>query len=173
MHGAAALRARLDRRIRNFWITSKRCPQASHWYSYRGIAQSITAALLAGSGRAVEQSPLSSPSISWRCSQNGAVPLAEQRVVKRAQRKRLALLLLVVAAQLQQHQLADACTPDRSDRTCRARPRGARSASSMNASSRKNRTPCSTDISSVCSLIPTMKRARRISASASCPSLTP
>ena len=28
----------------------------------------------------------------------------------------------------------------------------------MNASSRKNRTPCSTDMSSVCSLMPTMKR---------------
>ena len=36
----------------------------------------------------------------------GAV--AEQRVVERAQRERLALLLLVVLAQLQQHQLADA-----------------------------------------------------------------
>ena len=33
--------------------------------------------------------------------------LAEQRVVKRAQRKRLALLLLVVLPQLEQHQLAD------------------------------------------------------------------
>ena len=34
--------------------------------------------------------------------------------------------------------------------------------SSRNASSRKKRTPCSTDMSSACSLMPTMKRARRI-----------
>ena len=44
-------------------------------------------------------------------------------------------------------------------------------ASSRYASSRKNRTPCSTDRSSVCSRMPTMKRTRRMSASASCPSL--
>ena len=99
--------------------------------------------------------------------------VAEQRVVERAQRERLALLLLVVLPQLQQHQLADACRRGTSDRTCRARLRAARCASSMNASSRKNRTPCSTDMSSVCSLMPTMKRARRMSASASWPSLTP
>ena len=48
---------------------------------------------------------------------------------------------------------SSACRPstrDRSDRTCRARLRAAPSPSSRNASSRKKRMPCSTDMSSQC-----------------------
>ena len=51
--------------------------------------------------------------------------LREHRVVERAQRELAALLLLVVAPQLQHHQLADRVHEIRRDRTCRARLRAA------------------------------------------------
>ena len=79
-----------------------------------------------------------------------------------AQRERLALLLLVVAAAAS---AASACRRVYTRYVGSNVPRSASRralASSRNASSRKNRTPCSTDKSSACSRMPTTKRTRRI-----------
>ena len=67
----------------NFWILSKRCPQASHSYSYSGIAVQLYSSRVAA-GLAQHQLPM-------QPERRGAV--AEQRVVERPQRERLALLL--------------------------------------------------------------------------------
>src|SRR3954469_16480792 len=81
----------------NFRIISNRWPHFSHSYSYNGITQS-------SSDRSVEQIAfLAEHQLAVQPEGRGA--LREQRVVKRAQGKRLALELLAVLAELQQHQL--------------------------------------------------------------------
>ena len=77
--------------------------------------------------------------------------LAEQRVVERPQREMPRPAALCSRGAASAASTSRRYTRRRWDRTSRARLRGARSPSSRNASSRKNRTPCSTDRSSVCS----------------------
>src|SRR5256885_16154763 len=85
----------------NFRIISNRWPHFSHSYSYNGIPDSSK------TPRSVEQVAFfAEHQLTMQPERGGA--LREQRVVKRAQRKRLALELLAVLAQLQQHQFTEA-----------------------------------------------------------------